>query len=706
MKKLLQALVIGIVAAGVALFFSQGGYLDGLENATWAWRVRAMAHPSPSTPKIKLILVDQASLDWGASEQKWQWPWPREVYVPVLDFCARSGAKVVAFDMLYSEPSEISAAADAAFGDAIARNGKAVMAFFMGSQATQATNWPADVRKPSVAVEGLKAWLNPMRSAVISEPRATFPIPDVATNAAMLASVKELADPDGVFRRHSPFRIFDGQPVPQLGMAAYFQGGGGNSARLADRRLAIGGNSYPVDDLGRLTLRYRGKSGTHQAYSAAAIVQSELLIEEGSKPTIDTNALRDCYVFFGVSAPGLKDQRQTPVAGDYPGVEIHATLLDNLLENDFIRDMPWWAVVVGTIIPALVAALLIIFSRKVWQNVAVILVILPLPLIRGFVAYKLGFWWPVVGPEMAVSLSLISAVVLNYATEGRQKRFIKSAFNQYVGEEVLDELVRDPTKLKLGGEKRELTMFFSDLEKFSSFSERLDPPQLIELLNAYLTEMGHIIKQETGGFLDKYIGDAIVAFWNAPIAQPDHAARAVRAALLCQRKVAEKRAEWEQQFKSVLKMRIGIGTGEVVVGNMGSLDKFNYTMLGDAANASSRLEGANKAFGTYTMVSEVTWAQAKGAVLGRELGSIRVVGRKSAVRVFEPMALAGESLPGWVADFERGVALCREQKWKDALAVFEKISDDHASEVYAERCRSLISGALKEWDGVWNLTEK
>ncbi|HEY8241455.1 MAG TPA: adenylate/guanylate cyclase domain-containing protein, partial [Kiritimatiellia bacterium] len=308
--------------------------------------------------------------------------------------------------------------------------------------------------------------------------------------------------------------------------------------------------------------------------------------------------------------------------------------------------------------------------------------------------------------DMAVALSLVSGIVLSYATEGRQKRFIRSAFNQYVGEEVLDEMTRDPSKLRLGGEKKEITMFFSDLEKFSSFSERLDPPRLIELLNVYLTEMGEVIKQETGGYLDKFVGDAIVAFWNGPVAQPDHAARAVRAAILCQRRLAEKRDEWASQYNAVLKMRIGIGTGEVVVGNMGSRDKFNYTMLGDAANASSRLEGSNKAFGTYTMVSDVTWAQAQGAALGRELAAIRVVGRKTPVKVYEPMGLAGETLPAWVPKFEQGVALCREQKWKEARAIFEGIPDDPPSKVYAQRCRDLASGVLKEWDGVWNLTEK
>ncbi|MFH0907726.1 MAG: CHASE2 domain-containing protein [bacterium] len=706
MKKLLQALLIGAAASALALGLLTTGQLDRWEFTSWSWRVKLFAQPAASTAKVKVILLDQASLDWAASEFGLAWPWPREVYAPIVDFCKRSGAKSVAFDVLYTESSDSDhVEQDELFGQSIARAGNFVGAVFLGRTATQTLKWPEELAEQPASMAGLDLWLNSARTAALVDPTAAFPIAQVATNAALLGNVRDVPDIDAIFRRATTFRVFDGRALPSLGLAAYLVA---EPAALAigNGRLRVGDRIVPTDDTGRSILRFRGPSGTHESFSAASIIQSEQLILEGREPTVSTNALRDAYVFFGFSAPGLKDLRPTPISRDYPGVEIHATFLDNLLAGDFLRDIGRGFVIAGTLLPVLLAAWLVLVCRKSWQVVLVFAVFLALPWIRGFVAYSLGYWWPVIGPELAILLALGSAIILSYATEGRQKRFIKSAFNQYVGEDVLDELVRDPSKLKLGGEKRVLTMFFSDLEKFSSFSERLDPPQLIELLNIYLTEMGAIIKDETGGYLDKFVGDAIVAFWNAPVLQPDHAARALRAALLCQRKVAEKRAEWEEQFKSVLKMRVGIGTGEVVVGNMGSKGKFNYTMLGDAANSASRLEGANKAFGTYTMVSEVTWNAAAGAVLGRELASIRVVGRKTPVRVYEPMALPGEELPAWVADFERGVAFCREQKWKEALSIFEKIQNDHASEVYAEQCRALVSGTLKEWDGVWTLTEK
>ena len=241
--------------------------------------------------------------------------------------------------------------------------------------------------------------------------------------------------------------------------------------------------------------------------------------------------------------------------------------------------------------------------------------------------------------------------MLNYIAEGRQKHFLKAAFRRYLSPTVVDQLIRHPERLRLGGERRELTIFFSDLQGFSSFSERLSPEDLTHLLNDYLTDMTDIILEE-GGTLDKYEGDAIIAFWGAPIEQPDHAVRAVRAAVRCQRRLAERRDEWAQRYGAVLKMRVGINTGPVVVGNMGSNQRFDYTILGDAANLASRLEGANKALGTYLMISESAWTATGGAFPGRELGALRVVGRHTPVRVWEATGLPGDPPPPDAAPYE------------------------------------------------------
>jgi adenylate cyclase len=270
---------------------------------------------------------------------------------------------------------------------------------------------------------------------------------------------------------------------------------------------------------------------------------------------------------------------------------------------------------------------------------------------------------------------------------------------------VIDRLLEDPSRLELGGERRELSIFFSDLHGFSSISERLDPQDLTTLLNDYLSDMTDIILEEEGT-VDKYEGDAIIAFWNAPLDQPDHALRACRAALRCQQRLQERRQEFLERAGSPVRMRIGINTGTVVVGNMGSRQRFDYTVLGDAANLASRLEGANKAFGTGIMVAESTWAQTAGQIRGREIGLLRVVGRKTPVRVFEPLLPDGSFHGAQLEAFQRGLACCYGCRWAEALKVFSTLDTDPAAEIYARRCRELLEDPTAAWDGVWNLTQK
>lgn len=703
-KKLIQIAVLGVLSALAALVcWRMGWVIDEAEYDAWTMRARALGKPSPSTDRIKIILLDQASLDWGAAENGWPWPWPRTVYSAIVDFVMRGKPKALAFDVLYTEPSQFGVEDDETFAAAIRRADPFIAAVFTGRETTQATAWPDALSRPAARIDGLATWLNEARASDLVMPGATFPIAEIAGASDGFGNVSDQPDPGGVFRRAGLFNVFDGVALPALGFAAYLAAHPDQPVRIEEGVLRLGDARIPINDRARLLLRYRGPSGTHQAVSAAAVIQSELRLQNGETPVLDPEMFRDSYVFFGFSAPGLKDLRPTPMDANYPGVEIHATLLDNLLERDAMADVPAGPVAVVTLLLALAGAAGTLLGRKAWHSVAAFVVILPIPWVIGFFAYAEGWWWPIWAGETGAALALVGGVIVNYATEGRQKRFIKSAFKQYLGETVIDQIIADPSKLALGGERKELTMFFSDLEKFSSFSEKLDPPQLIELLNVYLTDMGRVLMEE-GGYIDKYIGDAIVVFWNAPLPQPDHAVRAIRAALRCQQVLRERQAELSAKAAGMpVRMRIGLNTGDVVIGNMGSQERFNYTMLGDAANLASRLEGANKAFGTFILASESTWSAASHVVFGRELGALQVVGRKKPVRVFEPMALRREDLPAWLPDYEAGLRAVAEKRWADALALFEKLPDDPPSRAYAGKLRAL-NGA--DWDGVWSLTEK
>ena len=710
-KKIAYGLLIGGLAALAAVSLWGPGVLDRWEYLTWAIRVAHFAsHETPSS-QVKVVLIDQASLDWGKKENGWPWPWPREVYGPILDFCSRSGAKAVAFDMLYTEPSMNGVGDDEALGAAIQRSPPFAGAVVLGNEAGDTTAWPEGMPVPSVRIEGFEAWLKDVNQGRLVAPTALFPVPEVATNVAMLANVMDLPDRDSVYRRASLFRVFDGHVVPSLGLAAYLaaEEKAGKPARLRIERgwLHINEGRIPIDDEGRAILRFKGKTGAHESFAAAAVIQSELRMLDGQPPTLaSADVFRDSYVFLGPSAPALLDLRATPLSKVAPGVEIHATMLDNLLGDLFLRDAPGALVAGVAVLLSILCGVAVTLSKRVSQSVLMGCVFLPIPVFVAFVAYAKGFWWPLVPMELSVLFSLAGAIVLNYATEGRQKQFIKGAFKHYLSAEVIEQIMRDPSSLKLGGERRELTIFFSDLQGFSTISERLGPEDLTKLLNDYLSDMTDIILEE-GGTLDKYEGDAIIAFWNAPLAQDDHAVRAVRASVRCQRKLAERRAEFEARTGAVLKMRIGLNTGAVVVGNMGSSNRFDYTVLGDAANLASRLEGANKALGTYMMVAESTWAQTKGAFPGRELGYLRVVGRKTPVRVYEATGLEGEAAGARERDFEKALSRVREGRFAEAAELFEKLQDEAAAKTYAAKCRALVAaGPGVPWDGIWNLTEK
>ncbi|MBW2091330.1 MAG: CHASE2 domain-containing protein, partial [Deltaproteobacteria bacterium] len=445
-----------------------------------------------------------------------------------------------------------------------------------------------------------------------------------------------------------------------------------------------------------------------KAYSAAAVLQSELRILRGQKPTIrNRHAFKNKYVFFGFSAPGLYDLRATPVSGIYPGVEIHATFLDNLLSGDFIRQVPLWITIALIIVLALTCSVLATYLSRPSESMVIGLVFIIIPILFSLWLYAHGFWLKLVTLEIAVVTTFISALMVNYAVEGRQRRFLKSAFRQYLSPEVIEQIIHNPEKLKLGGERRVLSIFFSDIEGFTSMSENMAAEDLTMLLNEYLSAMTDII-QEQDGTVDKYEGDAIVAFWNAPIEVPEHAVKAVRAALFCQLKLAEMRSIFRKRIGWDLFTRIGIHTGLAVVGNMGSRTRFDYTVLGDAANLASRLEGVNKEFGTYTIISQSTRDLLNQEFASREIARVVVVGRHEPVTVYEPMFheeyRAKEEL---FKVFARGLKLFYQGRFDQAKDVFADIqSHDTTAAAYVKKCQVLIDSPPENWQGVWILTEK
>ena len=704
-QRLLQALGIGLLASActLALYQFYPPMMARGEALTWDLRASWFAKPGTGTDQIRLIFLDQYSLDWG-SKQGWSWPWPRQVYGAILNFCSRAHVKAVAFDVIFSEASSLGVDDDAEFAKTISTSPGFVGAVFVGKETGGSTNWMQSVPLPHIK-------LSTKNTAFIDSlqlPHASFPIPEVGTNAALLATVFGNPDRDGIYRRIRPFSMFDGQLVPSLGLGVWL-------AATTNRALSVelpwltAGNTHriPLDRNGNAILHYRGHSQTHKTVNAAAIIESELLLRDGKKPLIDPASFKDTYVFFGFTAPGLFDLKASPVDSVYPGVEIHATFLDNLLSSDIMRETPRGWQILMIILLACAASFAVRFGRHAWQSFAAFVVFIAIPILAGGLAYTHGLWFPILAPLLATTLALIGALGMNYATEGKQKRFIKGAFKQYLSPVVIEELVHHPERLKLGGELRELSIFFSDVKGFTSISERLNPEELTALLNDYLTAMTDIIYAH-GGTVDKYEGDAIIAFWNAPLAQKDHAILAVHTALECQAKLTELNPKYKAQIGSELYQRIGLNSGPVVVGNMGSRQRFNYTFLGDAGNLAARLEGINKQFGTSLLISSNTRKQLDESIAVREIARVQVVGRKEPVCVYEPMLPAFADSHRRVLDiFALGLENYYAGSLTEALEQFVSIeSQDAPAEAYVRRCRSLLMTPQNAWNGVWVMTEK
>lgn len=700
---------IGLACAAVALGLWYTGCLDVFERKTWDLRVRSLCRKGEASDRIRIVLIDQNSLDWAHAARKWKWEWPREVYAALVQYMKDSGAKIIVMDLLYGDSSDYGVDDDAKLGTVFHSASNVVLSMALGRESGVTKQWPAGFPVSLVSLEESVARLVSVKEGRdrFDYPGATMPIPDLATNVAALGDVMLNPDADGIYRRVSLFRIFDGQVVPSLGLAAFAVAEGG--ARLGVRRgcFTVNGRDVPVDDEGYATLNFRGPSQTHQTVGAQWILESVLLKMEGKPERMPKDFLKDCYVFVGCSAFGLYDLRQSSVGGLYPGVELHATMLDNLLSGDFFRLPRVGTTALFVVLFGVLCGVILVFSAGAVRSVILLAMCLLAPVAASVFFYRQNVNMPLLVYEVAGLAASLGAIIFNYAVEGRQRRFLRKAFQQYISPHVIDQIVGDPSRLDLGGQMKELSIMFADTKGFTTISEALGPKNTTALLNEFLTEMTAIILKENGT-IDKYIGDCIVAFWNAPLDQADHPCLAVRAALRCQLRLAEIRGRLRDKYGVDVYVRAAIATGQVFVGNMGSVQRFDYTFIGDTGNLSSRLEGVNKEFGTHLLISEETRKRLTDECAVREIGSVKVVGRVEPVRIFEVMTPEDYATrKDAIESFATGLEAYRAGRFAEAAGIFKANADtDPPSASYMRRCLELAANPPAKWEGVWEMTHK
>jgi len=423
--------------------------------------------------------------------------------------------------------------------------------------------------------------------------------------------------------------------------------------------------------------------------------------------------LKDKVLFVGLTATGTHDFNPMPFSARYPMVGLHMNAANTILTRQFIRLPPPW---VAFLIVLLCAVAMAVAGLRLHPLLALMIALV---LMGGYIQTGQalfnhgGLWLPMAAPLVALVTTYLIIVVNSFLAERHEKAEVRNAFSKYVSASVVNQVLDNPGMLQLGGDRRTMTVFFSDLKGFTTISETMSPEEMVALLNEYLDHMSRIIFNHDGT-LDKYEGDGIVAFWNAPVSQEDHAYLACCAALDSVRDLdSVLRPKWIAEGKPDLTMRIGLNTGEMVVGNMGSMTRMEYSVMGDAVNVGARLEPANKTFGTNIMISKATHDLVSGRIEDRELGTIQVRGRKQRVHIYEVLGRAGETTPDQKRLLEiyyEGLEHFRNRRWEDAIGAFrgalEIDGHDGPSTAYLKRCTEYLSSPpASDWDGCFVLDD-
>ncbi|MBI5885902.1 MAG: adenylate/guanylate cyclase domain-containing protein, partial [Deltaproteobacteria bacterium] len=453
----------------------------------------------------------------------------------------------------------------------------------------------------------------------------------------------------------------------------------------------------PVDEQGAFTLNPYGPGGTFTTYSAVDVMKGRLA----------PDALRDKLVFVGVTERAVYDIRPTPVDSYFPGVEIHATVAGNVLQQRYLIHDARVAVfdlALVLALPLFLAVIIGLTPRTYVSLASVAGLMTALVLIDYYLFTSRGIKPDIVYPALSIALSYLACEAYRNVVVEKKGRYLKKAFSQYVSPDLVAEILKDPDKLKLGGEKRVVSVLFSDIRGFTSISEKLPPDELVKLLNSYLSPMTKIVQEERG-LLDKYIGDAIMTIFNAPLNVPDHALRACTVAQRMLHRLAELNAAWEAEGYPRIDIGVGVNTGEVVVGNMGGELRFDYTGIGDTVNLASRLESLNKFYGTHIIVSGFTYELVKDAFVFRELDLVAVKGKAKPVGLYE-LTSGTEAARAKASAFAAALVLYRSRDFAGARAAFAAILEtdpnDGPSKLYLKRCDDYIAVPPPlDWNGVY-----
>lgn len=698
--KFVSIVFIALSAWGFALIIHINGWLESIELQGYDQLSRWVIQSDYKSDNVVLIEVDQASLD-AARQGGVGWPWPRQMYAPIVRFVHEAGARAIVFDILYTEPSVFGSEDDPLLGKAIAESKQVILPIFLSRQGRSIGENERQF---------LQKFGSPSLDHNTTYQSIQIPIKDLWNNAAAVGNVEIPPDNDGIYRRMPMVYNLHQHQFASLGLATWLYPENISSLKPEQSGLKHNNQLIPLDQKKQFLLTYYGTGREFPRYSAFNVLQAHLALQEGREAIYSKDLFKDKIIFIGLTASGLFDLKPTPVSSVYPGMAVHATLVENLLRGDFRQRAPIVMQSIAGLLLTLLTSVTIIALKGVWTRLFWSFVYFALTVALVITLFHWNIWLNGLFMLLCFGFAFIFSNTLVFITQGYQERQIRGMFSHYMSNVLLDELLKHPEKLRLGGEKRVLTVLFSDITNFTAIAERLSPEQVVGLLNRYLTAMSDIILSH-GGIIDKFEGDAIMAFWGAPVAQDEHAYLACKAALENQQRLAALREELVAEGLPELYCRIGINSGEMLIGNMGSHNRFDFTVIGDNVNLAARLEGCGKRYHVGVIISEATYAKIKDQFETRELDQVYVQGKSQSVRIYEVMAEIGQLNPKQLAIkkvFRQGLECYRARQWREAINYFQQalelVPNDGPSQLFIERCHQfLIIPPDNDWNGISHL---
>ena len=647
-SKVGQALGLGLAGALLVLGAVRWGWFETMENKSLDWRFRALTHATRPSDIVIIAVDDQAFNSPGFLENFGRFPPRRLLYAGLVHYLHEWGARAIAFDIFF-QGKDPHAGDDEKFAGALSERKDVVLGFTFN-----VGNLDAPVKK--TLQERLDRFAVEVDQQVPVElpPYSGADLPEDAFLKAVPSLGCATVDPDGdgTVRRFTPLFRFEDHYYPSLSLAVAELVSGALKSKPLELApgpsLVVAGRRVPLDDQGRMLIHWYGPDyQTFEHYSVWKVFNAALAYENGNKPELPPETFKNKIVLIAVTAVGAGDVRPTAFSKIHPGVEIHATLIENLLRGNFLRATKPRVAVAGVMLMALLmAGLVYSFDSALIYS---LLALAGSSIYIGAVCWLFraeSLWVPMLAPLTGAGTAFLSATLTRYATEGREKRRYRRTLTKYLSPQLVETILQDFSWESLRAEKRTLTVLFSDIRGFTSISEKLPPEIVIKTLNEHLNIMVSVIFKNHGT-LDKFVGDCVMAYWGAPLPQPNHAELAARAGLEMIEGLEKLNQKWQSEGRPTLKIGVGINTGDMLFGNIGSEQRMDFTVIGDSVNLGSRLESATKELHASIVISDATYQLIRDTAEVRPLGEISVKGKEHKIVVYE---LLGMKDPGRVRE--------------------------------------------------------